>query len=118
VHSWADGGPDVLDEYERLNAGLAALRTVAGQLGCPVLAVAERNRLSMKSGGLSASAGSRKFEYGAESVWDLSVPEKDAPPVAPDETPVVLHVAKNRNGAAGRRVPLVFHGALQRFAEA
>jgi hypothetical protein len=45
------------------------------------------------------------------------VPEKDAPPVAPDEMPVVLHVAKNRNGAAGRRVPLVFHGALQRFTE-
>ena len=63
-------------EYDRLNAAIGALRALAGQLGCPVLGIAERNRASMAGGGLSAAAGSRKFEYAAESVLDLSVDEK------------------------------------------
>ena len=117
VHSWSEAAGADLTEYDRLNAAIAALRTLAGQLGCPVLAVAERNRASMAAGGMNASAGSRKFEYTGESVLDLSA-EKETPPSAGGETSVVLHVAKNRNGAAGMRLRLVFHGALQRFAEA
>src|SRR5207247_9827457 len=45
-------------------------------LQCPVLAIAERNRAKMSVGGLDASAGSRRFEYGAESVLALNR-EKD-----------------------------------------
>jgi replicative DNA helicase len=116
VHSWAEGAPGELTEYDRLNAALAALRTLAGQLGAPILAIAERNRASMAGGGLSASAGSRKFEYTGESVWDLNE-DKDAPPPSPHEKAVTLHVAKNRSGAAGRRVRLAFHGALQRYTD-
>jgi replicative DNA helicase len=124
VHSWAAAGPSVLDEYERLNEALASLRIVAGRLGCPVLAVAERNRASMKGGGLNASAGSRKFEYAAQSVFDLSEPEDEkggagaGVPLAADEKPVDLRVVKNRAGAAGKRLRLAFHGALQRYTEA
>ena len=123
VHSWSEAAPvPELTEYDRLNAAIAELRVLAGQLGCPVLAIAERNRASMTAGGLSASAGSRKFEYTGESVLDLSAAERDAPggalaPATPNETPVTLTIQKNRNGAAGRRLKLVFHGALQRFTD-
>jgi replicative DNA helicase len=131
VHSWAEAAPvPELTEYDRLNAAIAELRVLAGQLGCPVLAVAERNRASMAAGGLSASAGSRKFEYTGESVFDLSAGDKererDAPAgalwaaggaTAPNEAPVTLTIQKNRNGAAGKRLRLSFHGALQRFTD-
>lgn len=116
LHSWAEGYAPAVPEYESLNAGLAALRRIASQLNCPVLAVAERNRVSMDKGGLSAGAGSRKIEYGAESVLDLDC-EKDARDDANGEKPVTLRIAKNRNGPAGRPVALKFHGALQRYTE-
>jgi len=119
LHSWSEGASAALTEYDALNAAIAALRTLAGALGCPVLAIAERNRMSMKVGGLSASAGSRKFEYGAETVIGLEAEQsKTAPPPAQGEASVVLSVEKNRSGAAGKHVDLYFHGALQRFREA
>jgi replicative DNA helicase len=68
VRSWAEAAPTDVDEYTALNDGLAALRRIARYLQCPVLAIAERNRAKMSAGGLDASAGSRRFEYGAESV--------------------------------------------------
>jgi replicative DNA helicase len=134
VHSWSEAAPvPELTEYDRLNAAIAELRVLAGQLGCPVLAVAERNRASMAAGGLSASAGSRKFEYTGESVLDLSAGDKErerdtssgptwmagggGAVTAPNEAPVTLTVQKNRNGAAGKRLRLSFHGALQRFTD-
>jgi replicative DNA helicase len=132
VHSWSEAAPvPELTEYDRLNAAIAELRVLAGQLGCPVLAVAERNRASMAAGGLSASAGSRKFEYTGESVLDLSAGDKERDTssgptwmaggggavTAPNEAPVTLTVQKNRNGAAGKRLRLSFHGALQRFTD-
>lgn len=117
VHSWAEAAPGDLDEYSALNAGLAALRGIAGALGCPVLAIAERNRASMKGGGLSASSGSRKFEYGASSVIDLGR-DLEKPPDATGEVEVTLGLAKNRSGSAGKKVTLRFNGALQKFREA
>jgi replicative DNA helicase len=116
VHSWAEAFPGDVAEYDRLNLAIAALRGLAGGLGCPVLAIAERNRATMSTGGLNASAGSRRFEYSGASVWDLQS-ERDAHPDAAGAVPVTLTLAKNRNGAAGRRLYLTFHGALQRFAE-
>jgi len=119
IHSWAEAAPGTLTEYDALGAGIAALRTLASTLGCPVLAIAERNRMSMKAGGMSASAGSRKFEYGAETVIGLTEDTGQGRPIAsPGETSVALRVEKNRNGAAGAEVALFFHGALQRFREA
>ncbi len=119
LHSWAEAASDGLAEYDALGAGIAALRTLATSLGCPVLAIAERNRMSMKGGGMSASAGSRKFEYGAETVIGLTEDTSQERPIAPPgETSITLKVEKNRNGAAGHSVDLFFHGALQRFREA
>ncbi len=116
VHSWVDGCEIDATEYEKLNAGLMQLRALAHKLDCAVLAIAERNRASMKTGGMSAGAGTRKIEYGAETVLDLSVPE-DALENASGEKAVKLRFSKNRNGAAGSSVDLAFHGALQRFTE-
>jgi replicative DNA helicase len=117
VHAWVAAAPHDGTEYELLNAGLADLRGVAGAQECAVLAIAERNRASMKTGGLSAGAGTRKFEYGAESVWDLGREPKVVPDAA-GEVDVSLTLEKNRNGSAGRSIALKFHGALQRFREA
>jgi replicative DNA helicase len=116
IHSWSEAHGGELSEYEILGAHLAKLRALGSSLECPVLAVAERNRGAMKAGGLSAGAGTRKLEYGSESVWDL---QRD-PEVKDDvngEVPVTLRLAKNRNGAAGKSVELRFCGRLQRFRE-
>ena len=115
LHSWADGMPGDADEYARLGAALGALRGLAGALESPVLVIAERNRASMKAGGISAGAGHRRIEYGAESVWELDREEEDVGP--PGEALVTLGLAKNRNGAPGRKVALHFDGARQRFRE-
>lgn len=118
IHSWAESAPgDSASEYERLNAAVASLRSLATQLDCAVLGIAERNRMSMSTGGLSASAGSRKFEYGGESVWELNRKE-DAVPDGAGEVAVTLRLVKNRNGSPNRKVDLLFHGALQRWREA
>ena len=114
VHSWAEAAPTDVDEYTALNDGLASLRRIARNLQCPVLAIAERNRAKMSAGGLDASAGSRRFEYGAESVLALNR-EKDEG--ADGEAKITLTIEKNRNGASGKRLPLLFNGALQRFSE-
>ena len=116
VHSWAEGSPFEAPEYDRLGWALGSLRTIAGALGCPVLAIAERNRANMTKGGISAGAGSRKFEYGGESVLDLGR-EENAATDANGEMDVTVTLAKNRNGSPGRKIKLKFHGALQRFRE-
>jgi replicative DNA helicase len=116
VHSWVEASPSVASEYDALNAGIAALRQIAAELRCPILAIAERNRASMAKGGMNAAAGSRRFEYGAETVLDLQA-EPDAVPDMAGEIAVTLKIEKNRNGAPGRKIPLKFHGALQRFRE-
>ena len=117
IHSWAEFEPEGVAEYDALNAGLAALRRIARTLVCPIVAIAERNRPSMKDGGISAAAGSRKFEYGGESVLSLSR-DKDATGDAAGDMAVTLMIEKNRNGAPGKKIKLLFNGALQRFREA
>ena len=117
IHTWAESVAPESPEYDALNVGLASLRAIAARLSCPILVIAERNRLSMAKGGLSAGAGTRKLEYGAEAVLDLARDE-DAREDAMGEIDVTLKIAKNRNGPPGRKIPLKFHGALQRFREA
>lgn len=116
LHSWVDAASETLSEYERLNAGLAALRSLAATLNCPVLYIAERNRASA-AGGVGAGAGTRKIEYGAETVIELDRTTTSAPS-ATGEVEVILKISKNRNGAIGRPITLRFNGALQRYQEA
>lgn len=70
----------------------------------------------MKSGGLNAGAGTRKIEYGTETVIDLNRP-KEAKEDGAGEVDIVLSLAKNRHGTVGRDIPLKFNGSLQRFRE-
>ncbi len=114
LHSWAQSLSAGLPEYESLNAGLSDLSHLARKLECPVLIVSERNRDSMKSGGINAGAGTRRIEYGAETVIDLDR-EAAAQETGAGETPVTLKLGKNRHGPADKKIPLFFHGALQRF---
>lgn len=114
VHSWADSMP-VDNEYEALNAALASLRKMGSELGCPVIGIAERNRASQRIGGQAGSAGSRKFEYGAETVMELG--RKESETNALGECEIVLTFSKNRHGSPGKTVNLTFKGALQSFEE-
>lgn len=118
LHAWAESAPPCgATEYDTLNAALLSLKRLATTLGCPILAIAERNRGAMTGGGLSAGAGSRKIEYGAETVLDLERGEGAREDMA-GEVEIKAKFCKNRHGAAGRAVSLKFHGALQRFQEA
>lgn len=117
LHSWAQGLSSGLPEYEALNVAVSDLQRLAHRLNCAVLVVSERNRDSMKTGGINAGAGTRKIEYGAETVIDLER-ASDAKEDGAGEVEVKLTLAKNRHGAAGKAMRLKFHGALQRFSEA
>lgn len=127
LHSWANKAPTFRDfgEYETLGAGVADLQRLSAELAAPVLIVTERNRASIDAGGVNAAAGSRKVEYGAETVLGLyRETEKDehgkSRPKAFDasgEAGAHVTIEKNRHGSGGR-VELRFHGALQTFREA
>lgn len=116
LQSWAESLPQEGGEYETLNSAVKVLRQMAHVLNSPILFVSERNRDSMKTGGLNAGAGSRKIEYGAETVFDLDR-DMDAQANGAGEVDIMLRIAKNRHGAAGVGLSLKFNGALQSFRE-
>lgn len=117
LHSWTCKAPTAgTTEYESLNGAITSLGGLAAVLSCPVLAVAERNRANIQTGGMSAGAGTRKIEYSAESVIELDT-DKDAPLDANLERGVTLELSKNRNGEYGKPIALKFNGALMRFRE-
>ena len=127
LHAWAGGAPAFADfgEYEALGAAVLDVQRMAAHLGAPVVVVTERNRSSADTGGVNAAAGSRKVEYGAETVLGLyreTTKGDDGKPRpkpfdATGEVGAHVLIEKNRHGAGGR-VDLRFHGALQRFTEA
>lgn len=118
LHSWVESSNiQGAGEYEMLNAGLAALRTLAHTLSCPILVISELNRAGMKDPGANSGAGTRRIEYGAETVINL-IRKEDTKEDGAGEVDVTLKFSKNRHGASGRTVALKFHGALQRFREA
>jgi replicative DNA helicase len=111
VHSWVRGWQGEADETPALIEGVKALQALAQRLNCAIVGIAERNRAGMKEGGMNAAAGTRTFEYGAESVIDLAAEKVDAAGF----TPIKLTLSKNRHGAPGRSIPLFFKGATQTF---
>ena len=116
LHSWAFRLANGLQEYEALNTAISDLQNLSLALKCPILAISERNRASMDSGGVSAGAGTRKIEYSGETVIDLHR-VKEAKDDGAGEVTVTLRLSKNRHGAAGKPLELRFNGALQRFRE-
>ena len=130
LHAWAGGRPVARDgyapsEYDALGDAVIDVQRMAAALRAPVILVTERNRMSADTGGVNSAAGSRKVEYGAETVMGLyRKTEKDengkprpAPFDATGEVDAHVLLEKNRHGAGGR-VNLRFNGALQRFTEA
>jgi replicative DNA helicase len=126
LHAWAGGRPAFSDfgEYEALGAAVVDVQRMAAHLAAPVVLVTERNRASADAGGVNSAAGSRKVEYGAETVMGLyrdtvkeNGRERPKPFDATGEVDAWVSLEKNRHGAGGR-VALRFHGALQRFTEA
>ena len=119
LQSWVEGAASGIGgagEYEALGEGIARLRQIAHELDAPILLMCERNRESMKGGGLSAGAGSRKIEYSAETVIELNCDDAVKSDVA-GERAVTARLSKNRHGAVGQVIKLKFHGAIQRFSE-
>lgn len=114
LQSWSESLASGAGEYETLNLAVKALRGLAHGLNVPVLFVSEQNRASMKSGGLNAGAGTRKIEYGAETVFDLDRPE-GAQADGAGEVEIKLRISKNRHGLADMHFPLKFNGAFQLF---
>jgi replicative DNA helicase len=117
AHSWASGLRADESEYEVLSEALAQLRKLASRLACPVITIAERNRANRKQAGMDAAAGTRAFEYGAETVISLGEPEPKEPEPTPGEKRINAVIQKNRHDAAGGHAALAFHGALQKFRE-
>lgn len=114
VHSWsAMLRPEDATEYETLSYALSQLRGLTKRLNCPMLATAERNRSSRKNPGMDASAGTRSFEYSAESV--ISLERQDDRADDPHEVKVNAVVQKNRHGSSNVTVRLLFHGGFQQF---
>jgi hypothetical protein len=116
LHAWVEGLMTGAPEYEALNGALLAMKRMTQRFNCPLIFVTERNKASIKEGGLSSGAGTRKIEYGAETVLDLERAEKAAPTLA-GEFEVRARFAKNRHGTPGKSVDLLFNGALQSFRE-
>lgn len=124
LHAWASWLPS--EEYDRLNVALKSFRMIAAELKCPVLYIAEQSKAANMSDaqgkgyGSAAPAGFRGIEYGAESLIGLraKTDEKGKPITdAYGVTPVTLTFHKNRNGAAGKPIPMKFDGAFQKFSE-
>lgn len=115
AHTWSARVWPNQEEYIRLGLALDELELLAKRLDIPILLIAERNRASMKGGGQSASAGSRRFEYAGESVIELDSIEKETEDGDGWKT-VKLTVSKNRHGSCGD-VLLKWHGAMQKHTE-
>lgn len=106
---------------EEINQIAQALKTMAGKLGVPVVAMAQPNRNSErrddKRPGLSDLADSSGIEKEADTVTMLYRPayyEKRQAEEIPDYEECELIVAKNREGACGT-VRALFSGVFQRF---
>lgn len=117
-HAWASNlQMEGASEYDRLNAAIGGLHDLARTMGIPVLITAERNRASMQTGGQNAAAGTRSWEYRAETVFDLSLEDgkKASTPLTGERT-VLLSIHKNRHGPPlPVGISLDWYGALQRF---
>lgn len=117
LHSWSRGLMNGVSEYDVLGQALAELRTLSRVTQSALLIVSEQNRAGAGKDSVNSGAGHRQIEYGAEAMISL-VREEKAQADGAGEVDVTLKLVKNRNGAAGKAVPLKFNGALQSFREA
>jgi replicative DNA helicase len=119
LHSWAGGAPNAPGEYELISTAARQLQNLAARLGCPVIAISERNRASFGKGAstdkIGSGAGSRKLEYGSESV--LSLERSEDAGNGTGDVIIEATFAKNRNGKQGAMLELIFAGGFQNYSE-
>ncbi len=118
MHAWLRGSGVLgnATEYDAIGQGLESLRSMAKELSCAVLVIAEQNRASMGSDRQEAARGSGVFEYLAICVISLTR-EPDAQPDDDGEIPITATVPKTRHGQAGARIDLRFAGRFMGFRE-
>ncbi|MHB1527221.1 MAG: RAD55 family ATPase [Candidatus Dormibacteria bacterium] len=118
IHEWAESQATARQtEYEYLGSALKLVRDYSRREEVAVLMLAERNRISMATGGQNASAGTRKFEYKAHTVIDLGRKDEKAAEETGWPRAIDIYIAKNRSGSSGDKVTLWFDGRIQTFSE-
>jgi replicative DNA helicase len=116
----ATANPNDNDERVVAELALNGLKALTADLSGAVLAIAHRNRAGQNAKGgdrLHAAKGTGRYEYIAESVWDLDR-DTGQEPDALQRTKAELTILKNRHGSAGVSIDLEFEGRLQKFTEA
>jgi replicative DNA helicase len=117
LSTWVDGMrmDTEVSEYNAISEGVTKLRDLANELQISVILIAERNRASMKDGGLSSVAGSRRVEYGSDLVIALDVNADASDPHGVSKA-IDLRILKNRNGYTSS-LTYNFVGSLMQWAE-
>jgi replicative DNA helicase len=117
LHTWVDAlrSDSEVSEYNAISEGVTRLRDLANELQITVILIAERNRASMKDGGLSSVAGSRRVEYGSDLVIGLDRNDDASDPHGTIKA-IDLHVLKNRNGYT-TGLTYIFDGSIMSWAE-
>ncbi len=123
-HAWvqSDPSPSSASEYDRLNAAVGQLLTIATNLKCPVIAVTEQNRASFGKHApeekLHAGAGTRKLEYSPETVLSLRRASYENEELKTNlDRDMILTFEKNRNGKQGEQITLIFQSGYMGFKE-
>jgi replicative DNA helicase len=103
-------------EYSLTENAVNGLRSLASALHCPLIAIAHRHRAGQGKDAdrLHAAKGTGRYEYISESVWDLNRDFK-IPTDREGRVPSELTILKNRHGATGSTIHLMFEGRLQKF---
>jgi len=118
LHAWTETVQrEDTSEYQSLNSAIMSLRKIIAYRDCPILAISERNRASMNTGGLAASRGSGRIEYTADVVLDFTREDKTDAYRPNEPIDVVLKIVKNRFGATGGFIPLRFDPKVMKFTE-
>jgi replicative DNA helicase len=96
------------------------LRALACDLNCTVIAITAQNRASYdrgEKGGMASAKESGDIEYTCDVMLALTE-DKDKNRIAPPgQTPILLHVDKNRQGRRGQQIALNFWPDRQQFTE-
>ncbi len=109
------------DPREVVTLVVKRLRAIAIELDCCVVAISSQNRAgynrSEANGAIATAKESGEVEYVADVLLALTE-DKDKNRIAPPgQSPILLHVDKNRLGEKNKSIPFNFWGARQQFTE-
>ncbi len=114
----SDDARQVNTEYTIAEGALNGLKNLTTKIPGAVLAIAHRNRAGQNAKGgdrLFAAKSTGRYEYIAESVWDL---DRDPAKEPSDHVSAAeITLLKNRHGSAGISIDLTFEGRLQRWGQ-